>query len=160
MEFALLADHPEAVETVARWYFDEWGRAAGRSFDDELERVSTYTGRDTAPLIVLARRDGVAIGATQLKIREMEQFPEYEFWVGGVYVEASARGRGLASRLVEDVVARARAAAIDRLHLQTENLSGGLYARLGFEPLHEADSHGVRVVVMARDIGVRDIGRA
>lgn len=104
-------------------------------------------------MLVLAEEGGEVLGAAELKIREMDIYPDYEFWLGGVYVDEPRRGRGVASALVREVLSRARAAGIERLYLQTEDLSGGLYRRHGFEPIEEVDYKGHRVVVMVASTG-------
>ncbi|KIO35163.1 GNAT family N-acetyltransferase [Shewanella sp. cp20] len=155
MEFCLLADDPSAADTVARWYYDQWCRASGRhSFQFVRENVSSATCRLGAPMIVLAKQKGELVGAAELKIREMEMFPEYEFWLGGVYVREQARGQGVASALVKEVLRQARRAGIAMLYLQTEDLSGGLYTQFGFRHLEQVDSKGVLVTVMVAETGV------
>jgi len=39
---------------------------------------------------------------------------------------------------------------VSELYLQTEALDGGLYARLGWKPLQEADNRSYRVLLMVR----------
>jgi GNAT superfamily N-acetyltransferase len=149
VKFSLLADEPSAAETVAAWYFDEWCRDTGRYTKNEvLAKVSTATNIDRAPLIVLVRMAGELVGAAELKIREMDMFPEYEFWLGGVYVAEKARGHGVASALVKEVLDRARAAGISTLYLQTESLCTGLYSHHGFMAIQEVNYKGIHVVVM------------
>ncbi len=55
--------------------------------------------------------------------------------------------------LVSEVLNKAKIANIDRLYLQTEDLSGGLYCQFGFNHLHRANSKGVDVTVMCSEIG-------
>jgi GNAT superfamily N-acetyltransferase len=153
MDFCLLADEPKSAELVAIWYYEQWCRKSGRySLDQIRNKVSSSTSRSGAPMIVLAKQDGNFIGAAELKIREMAMFPQYEFWLGGVYVCEHCRGQGVASALVEEIFHQARLAKIDRLYLQTEDLSGGLYLNFGFTHLHQVDSKGVNVTVMAANI--------
>lgn len=155
MEFSLLADEPSAADTVAQWYFDQWCKESGRyPLEFVHEKVSSATSRLGPPLIVLARQGGELVGAAELKIREMDNYPQFEFWLGGVYVAESARGRGIASALVTEVKQRAREAGIDRLYLQTEELSGGVYCQQGFEPIEQADSKGIQVLVMGADLAI------
>lgn len=148
MKIELLADHPGLAERVGRWYWNEWGQVAGESLADSIRKTEAYVSREGPPMIVLARDGDELQGAAQLKVREMDIFPDFEYWLGGVYVPESARGRGIASRLVDEVMSRARAVGIERLYLQTERLDGGLYGRHGFEPMEEVVYKGVRVLVM------------
>ncbi len=104
MEFSLLADEPDAASTVARWYFDEWCRDTGRhSIEFVIKNVTASLNKVTAPLIVLCKIDGLLVGAAELKTREMETFPDYEFWLGGVYVHKDFRGRGVGAGLLSQV---------------------------------------------------------
>ena len=154
MELVLLADHPASAEKVARWYFEQWGSAVpGRTLEQVIAKVSRCVSRETAPMLVLARDGGEIVGAAELKTHEMDIFPDYEFWIGGVYVDESRRGQGIASLLVSEVLSRAKDAGIKQLHLQTEDLSGGLYARHGFEPIEEVTYKGNRVLVMVAATG-------
>lgn len=148
IQIELLADHPDDADIVGRWYWEQWGKVAGESLQASIDRTRTFMSRTGPPMIVLARDGDEWLGAAQLKVREMSIYPQYEHWLGGVYVHPRARGRGVGGRLVDEVMSRARAAGIGRLYLQTEHLDGGLYGRHGFEGLEEVVYHGVRVLVM------------
>lgn len=149
IEFLLLADEPSAADIVASWYFEQWCRDTGRYTQEQvLAKVLAATNRDQAPMLILARLNQELVGAAELKIREMELYPDYEFWLGGVYVAEQARGYGVASALVKEALARARTAGIKQLYLQTEDLTRGLYARHGFVPVAQVEYKGLNVLVM------------
>ena len=153
MNFVLLADEPEAAATVARWYFDEWGaESPGVTVEKVIKQVSLASSRETAPLIVLAKKDGKVIGAAELKIREMKIYPDYEYWIGGVYIHSEERGLGVGSLLVRNLLGRAAAAGIQTLYLQTMDLTGGIYARLGFQSIEQVNHAGTDVLVMRMDV--------
>ena len=155
MDFVLLADAPEALDTVALWYFEQWCRDSGRySLEQVRQKLAQSTSTQGPPMLVLAKGHGVLVGAAELKIREMPAFADYEFWLGGVYVAEHARGKGLASALVNEVLDRAKQAGIRRLYLQTEDLSGGVYLRHGFTALQQAESYGAKVLVMVADLSL------
>ena len=150
MEFRVLpVDAPERQQ-LARWYHAEWGRDAGFSLEQALQRLNMPQDAEGFPRLVGAFDDGQVVGAVQLKRREMLAFPQYEHWLGSVFVADSHRGRGLASSLVEHAAAQAVQMGVSDLYLQTEALDGGLYALLGWKPLQEADSRSYRVLVMVR----------
>ncbi len=146
----LLADRPEAMPLVAGWYFAEWGHLNPSA---TLERVRAKLlasmNRDAIPLTVLAVIDEEVVGAAQLKYREMPMFPEKEHWLGGVYVAPEHRGHAIAARLADSVVETARNLGVKTLHIQTERLDGGLYARLGWTPVEQVN-RGPDVLVMQR----------
>ncbi len=150
---ALLADHPEAADRVAEWYFQQWGhRRPGNTIAATRDRVQSYGNRDHIPLMLLALDQSAVIGAATLKFREMDMFPEREHWLGGVYVDAAYRGRSVAARLIEEIVSIASRLGVRVLHLQTEQLDGALYARLGWVPRERVTSGGIEVLVMDRAI--------
>jgi len=150
LEFALLADRPDAIPVISGWYLDEWSHLLlGDANERPRDRVENYMNRDTIPFILLAIDDNNLIGAAQLKFREMaEMFPDKEHWLGGVYIASSHRGRGYGSQLVEQIVKMAPRFGVKTLYLQTEALDGGLYARLGWMPFAKVTNRGQDVLVM------------
>jgi GNAT superfamily N-acetyltransferase len=154
LDFAFLCDRQDAIPTVARWYFDEWGDLPGNdSIEHAKEQLQDYMNRDAIPFILLASDDDEVIGAVQLKLREMAaQFPDKEHWLGGLYVAASRRSRGYGAQIVEQLVRMAPRYGVRTLHLQTLALDGGLYARLGWKPMVQVSNDGLDVLVMERDL--------
>ncbi|MCC2670136.1 MAG: family acetyltransferase [Armatimonadetes bacterium] len=153
IELMYLADRPEAVPVVARWYFDEWGYIEPEtSYEQTVERLGRKLNRDRVPLTLLAVEGDAVLGAAALKIREMSIYPEREYWIGGVFVHPEARGRGIASALCRRLEGLARAFGIRELHLQTERLDGGLYGRLGWKEVEQIHYCGDEVLVMEKSI--------
>ena len=154
MEFVFLADRPEAVPLVARWYFDEWGYCdPDVTYEQTVDRLRSRVNRDRLPLGLLAVEGDDVLGVAMLKIREMSIYPEREHWLGGVFVHPAARGRGLASGLCLRLLEIARSLGIETLHLQTERLDGGLYARLGWQGVESVQYCGDHVLVMEKVLG-------
>lgn len=153
MEFILLADDPLAYKEVASWYFEQWlSNVPDMTVGRVESKLATYTNRDKAPLLMLAKLDGELIGAAELKIHEMDIYPDYEYWIGGVYVKSSERGKGIAARLVQEVIGQAKMFGIKKLYLQTEKLDGGIYSKVGFSLIEQVDYKGHYVSVMQADL--------
>ncbi len=154
MNFELLADREDAILTIARWYFGEWGHfGEGTSIEQFRDNLGKALHRDRVPLVVLAVECDAVIGVAELKFREMDIYPEKEHWLGGVFVPPQHRGRGIASRVAGRVPEIAESFGIAKLHLQTERLDGGLYARLGWRALEPVHYKGREVLVMERQLG-------
>jgi predicted GNAT family N-acyltransferase len=162
MDIKFLADRPDAVPTLARWYYNEWGhKEPGNSFEATCERLNGKLNRDIIPIPIIAcESDGTVIGAAQLKFREMDIFPEREVWLGGVYVAKGARGRGVGAALVSKVADLAKALKVPEVWLQTEALNGGLYARIGWVLVEKLQYKGENIAVMVRRLGVQRTDRA
>jgi len=156
MDIKFLADRPDAVPTVARWYYDEWGHEeSGNSFEATCERLERKLNRETIPIPIIAcDTDGSVIGAAQLKFREMDIFPQREIWLGGVYVAEDGRGRGVGAALVSGAIDLAEALKIPEVWLQTEALDGGLYTRFGWVLVEKLKHKGKNIAVMVRKFDV------
>ncbi len=132
-----LARREVVARRIARWYVHEWGgpdpepETAVAGLVDELCRDTTGDG---LPSTWTAEMGGYLAGAAQLKRREVPALDAFEYWLGGVYVDAAFRRRGVARMLVERCAAEAIDRGIRRLYLQTEVHNVGLYARLGWVP--------------------------
>ncbi len=145
-----LADRPESVPLIAGWYFAEWGYLnPSATLEGVRKKLLVSMNRDRIPLTALAVIQEEVVGAAQLKYREMPMFPEKEHWLGGVYVEPEYRGQGVAEQLLGRLVETARNLGVETLHIQTERLDGGLYARLGWTPVQRV-KRGPEVLVMRR----------
>ena len=155
MQFKYLADRTEAIPTLANWYFNEWGHIGkGNTLDKVTANLQEYLQTNSIPLIILAIDKDEVIGAAQLKYREMDIYPEKEHWLGGVYVSKKHRGNKIAKKIVHRLINEAKKLGVDKLYLQTEDQSGGLYQYLGWTPLEKVNYKGIDVLVMENNICV------
>jgi GNAT superfamily N-acetyltransferase len=155
MELKYLADKKEVIPLLAQWYFDEWGYIEkGNTLNKVTEKLYDYLNTDKIPLIVVAVEGAEVLGAAQLKYREMDIYPEKEHWLGGVYVSKMHRGNKIAEKIIGELVSVAKKLNVYTLYLQTENLNGGLYLRLGWQPLEQVNYRGIDVLVMENQISV------
>jgi GNAT superfamily N-acetyltransferase len=153
MNFVFLSDRPSALPLVASWYFQQWGhRTVGNSIETIARRLQGSLNRDKPPLLVLAVEQDEILGVAELKIREMDAYPQFEFWLGGVFVLPEHRGKGVASGVAKKVAHLAQSFGIKKLYLQTERLDGGLYAKLAWRPIERANSKGGEVLVMEKQL--------
>ena len=87
-ETSLLADRPDAVPLVARWYYAEWGRHDGKTQDGMTARLRQQAdNRDTLPLFVVAAEGETIAGAAALVPHDMEILTDLTPWVSSVYVD-------------------------------------------------------------------------
>ena len=161
MELDFLANNKTTIPTIAKWYFEEWGYLMKENSLDEVEQnLHAYLNSDKIPLIILAKEGEVVLGVAQLKFHEMDIYPEKEHWLGGVYVANEYRGNKIAEKIILEVISTAKKLGVHKLHLQTEDLSGGLYSRLGWEPIEQVNYRGNNVLVMEKTIaGQSDVRR-
>jgi len=150
VEFVYLADHPDHVPTVIRWWQTVWADRMGETDQSEKTLLDSL-GKNELPIHVLAMVDGEAVGTAALKDQELaDLYPDNNYWLGSVFVDEAWRGDKIASALTEHIADLARQRSLPHLYLQTINLSGGLYAKLGWQALEEFESHGERNLLMLR----------
>ena len=151
MEFVYLADYPEAIPIIAKWYYNQWGHLHGLdSQKTSEEMLADYLSWDTMPLLILAREEDEIIGAVQLKYYEMDIYPQKEHWLGGVYVVEQHRGKKIAEKLVLRAMDTAKSFGVDTLYLQTEKIDGGLYKRLTWKPVEKVKYRNKHVLIMKK----------
>lgn len=149
MEILNLVDRPQFISEIAQWYYNQWGGLENSESVQSIEiKLQDSLHEKRPPLAVIAVDGESLIGVAQLKIREMRRYPEYEHWVGGVYVHPEHRGRNVATQLVQNIIQIARQHSIHKLYLQAERLDGGLYSALGWEAMEQINDCGMRKLVM------------
>lgn len=149
-----LSERPDAIPQVARWWCDEWGlpqrHPSMESYLSELANLKP----DKLPFHLLALSERNVVGVATLKDQSAlhKLFPDFQYWLSGVYVPLAFRSRGIATALCLKMVEIAKARGVARLHLVTEALDGGLYARIGWNPIKQVHVDELDLLVMARDV--------
>ncbi|SHO54356.1 GNAT family N-acetyltransferase [Vibrio quintilis] len=154
MEVSFLADYPQYIDQIAHWYFDEWGYLVPEITVDEVkENVSGKAqSRHDIPLIFVIHQHGKPAGVVELKYRENANHPDYEHWIGGVYVSPAFRGTGVARILVETAKKHAVTLGLTKLYLQCKDDYIGLYSKYGFQALHKTKYGVISTMVMKWDV--------
>ncbi len=153
LKFEFLADRQDAIPVVAKWYFEEWGyNVPGNSISASIDRITRKVNREHPPLHILAVEDEKVIGVAQLKLHEMDIYPDREFWLGGLFVTPKFRGEGIGLALANKIAMISADFGIKELYLQTEALDGGLYQQIGWHLIETVRYKGVHVAVMVRNI--------
>jgi GNAT superfamily N-acetyltransferase len=150
VEIAYLADHPEFVPLLAAWFYDEWGGDwPYATLEGFIKRLEGRLNRDQPPITYLGFYGQEPVGTAALKIREMETHPQFEYWLGSVYVRDDYRRQGIASSLIQAVIDQSRVLGIDRLYLYTRQKEP-LYAKFGWKVIETPKYRGKVVSIMER----------
>lgn len=153
MQFEYLADHPDTVPQVIAWWHTIWADRMGPDIDALQQQLLASLQKERLPLHILAMQDGVPIGTAVLKMQELaELFPGKQFWLGSVFVDADYRGEKIATALTRQIIELAKARSLPHLYLQTVNLTGGLYARLGWKPVEHFYYRNVETLLMCKTL--------
>ncbi|MFB2862708.1 GNAT family N-acetyltransferase [Aeromonas sp. MdU4] len=142
MDISLLADHPYDVSKIAEWYFDEWASHMPNVTKEMVhEKIKHKVSNRDIPLSLVAYDEGTLVGTLELKIRENKNYPEYDHWIGGVYVPSEHRRKGIAKKLINTAKEIAVARGVLTLYLQCETHNVDFYREQGFNAIHQS-THG------------------
>lgn len=133
--------------------FEEW-----HGFEpwSSVDKIHAYYGRclrdDELPLAFAAVDDsGILLGSATVKRHDMESFPQYEYWLGDVFVLPEYRGKGIGRRLVVHCIGAARSLGIKFLYLYTPDVQI-FYESFGWAVVGRHFHNGEWVTVMRLDM--------
>jgi GNAT superfamily N-acetyltransferase len=145
-----LAGHPELAETLAEWFYNEWGRSNPDSTPEKTRAwVRDHAQRDALPLAVVALVSGVPVGAACIRATDLASRPDLGPWLGSVYVVPDHRRRGIGRQLVARAEAEAWRLGIEKLFLFTYDQEE-LYASLGWSFVAHCENRGRSAVIMEK----------
>lgn len=147
IKITLLADHPETIPTLAEWFRAQWPDFfAGRTLDAIAQDFHAEANRNGLPVRLVAFVDGTLAGTVVLRGRAMDALPETTPGLGGLFVTAAHRGRGVGSELVRACMEVARTQGFASLYAGTAT-ADGLLVRLGWEPLKTLQHEDERLTI-------------
>ena len=142
----LRPEYGEAGEVLARAY-SEFVDPADPGWREHLELVRDVAGRVNRTVVLVAVEGGRVLGSATIELDGVigdddDELPPDVASLRMVGVDPGARRRGIARALVEDVIARSRAAGRNSLVLRTTGpmvAARHLYESMGFRPAHDLD---------------------
>ncbi len=128
-----LADYPETVPTLAKWFRAQWpDYYADRSQEEMEQDFLSDASRDRLPVRLLAFESSELAGTIVLRERGSETLPEFEPELGGLYVVESQRGHGIATELVRAGMKVAQDQGYETVYATTV-VAAGILEGLGWE---------------------------
>lgn len=126
-----LADIPEAIPTIAKWFYDEWYTFDARSIDQITAQLSENLNRHSIPITFVAHQYHEILGTVSIDISDLPEFDSYSPWLASLYVHEPHRSKGVASALVSHLKHFALSGGCTSLYLWTP-ASTSLYERFGW----------------------------
>ena len=147
-----LADHPEVISILVQWAL-AWAPEyyGGRTVEDiagDFQRESQKTG---IPIRLVAFLDGELAGMVCLREMALQGHPEYSPVLGGLYVPASMRNRGVATALVRAVMDLAKEEGYQCVYTSTATAKG-IMERLGWQPVQTVREEQRELMVYVYEI--------
>jgi putative hydrolase of the HAD superfamily len=152
-DLTFLADHSHFVATIAEWIFDEWGHQdPENSLEKSVARMQSRLNIDTPPIALVGLIEKTPIACSNILIRELDQYPQYKHWLGGVYVLSEFRNKGFGSAVVETSSQIAAKLGLRELYLYTHSHED-FYKRLGYTHVKRPLYQGRKIVIMKKQLG-------
>jgi GNAT superfamily N-acetyltransferase len=155
-----LADHPNAIPTLARWHHEQWKHLSpGDTVAQRIVRLQAHLVKGQIPTTFVAlplletQPGGTApegiLGSASLIVYDMDTRPDLTPWLASVFVAPKHRGRGIGTALVRRVIEEAEVLSVPNLYLFTTPDKRGFYARLGWELIERTRYRGYSQIIMA-----------
>ncbi|WP_160154656.1 GNAT family N-acetyltransferase [Microbulbifer sp. ALW1] len=152
MDIVDLAQVPQAIETLARWHYDEWQQLyPEESLADFIADLRASTAAIPVPSTFVARENDVLIGSISLLERDMEIDEPWTPWLANLFVHPDYRQRGVGKQLIKHLTQFCRANAVKQLYLFTPE-SRSYYETLGWTLVRRQAYKGQMVDIMVRAI--------
>lgn len=149
INIAFLADHPQVVPMLARWFCAQWpDYFAGRPLMEIEQDFHEDANRDRIPTRLVAFVDDELAGTIVLRQRAFGGLAAYSPGLGGLYVAEPYRRRGVGAELIKAGMDLSRAQGYETVYAAT-SVAHGLFTRLGWA-LIETVSEGQEQVGIYR----------
>jgi GNAT superfamily N-acetyltransferase len=149
LSYQFLYDRPNETRTVINWWNTVWSDRLGFDLDRIEQQLARTLSKTELPVHLLAYLGEEPVGVAALKYQEMgTRYPDCYYWLGSVFVDPRYRGSKVASELTMQIVSLAKNMGLPHLYLQTSNLSGGLYASLGWQPVEHFFYNNEEILLM------------
>ncbi len=147
-----ILDRPDLLPITARWRWEAFFQARGRSFESVLaEAEAAVAARNPLPQTLVLLADDEPVGTASLAAQDLEERPDLTPWLAGVVVAPEWRGRGLAGRLIAAIETMALAQGFGTLWLYT-SAAERVYARAGWRTVEMVQNRGRLVALMQRGL--------
>src|SRR5258708_25458313 len=130
-----LIDHPDYIPQLAQWLFEQWGAILGeKTHEARIKKLNAHMNRDQLPIAWVAHANGQLLGTAALRVHDLEERKDLTPWLGGVFVGAQFRRRGIGAALCTTVEEAARMRGMQTLYLFTLDKQAWIL-RLGWKLL-------------------------
>lgn len=146
-----LKDHPQHVETVARWIFSAWGDGTPEGRERAVVRVRERLRDDAVPLTLIALDGDTPVGTVSLFEHDLDGWDQLTPWLAALYVPDEHRSSGVGTALAARLEMVARTLGYDEIFLQAQD-ARDYYAERGWRVVGLLETDRGRTAVMQKDL--------
>ncbi|HMD79932.1 MAG TPA: GNAT family N-acetyltransferase [Anaerolineales bacterium] len=133
IRISFLADYPDTIPTLVKWFRAQWPDYHAAISDEEMKQdFLEDAARDRLPIRLIAFESNELAGTIILREDGSEMLPDFQPELGGLYVVESHRGHGIATKLVQAGMKVAREQGYETVYATTV-AAAGILERLGWE---------------------------
>lgn len=128
-EIKYLADHLNHIDTVAKWYWDEWDQHEEWDFSRSYQFVKNCCNKNKLDIILIALNEAQdCIGTIQLRRKwglgaePPKNLKQYTPWLGSLYVHPEYRNKKLGFELCSALEKAALDIGIKKCYAATSHL--------------------------------------
>lgn len=137
MNTAFLSKRPEYITEVARIIHEKF------DLDENIkgnykEAIKFFGGSNVKdyPITLIALEAGKCVGTVSIYKNDLAERPDYQPWLAALYVLSDYRGKGVADRLVSDMLNHISALGHETIYAKTSSQKRyDYYKRKGWELL-------------------------
>lgn len=143
----------EHISPLAQALYTEWHDFAPWSSLDKIHAYYQECLHSNGLPLAFAAIDehGRLLGSAALKRHDISALPQYEYWLGDVFVLPEFRGLGVGKHLIEHCLAAARRLQLPCLYLYTPDVQA-VYAKFGWQQIRQHWHNGETVSIMKLDL--------
>ena len=146
LRISYLADHPEAIPVIQRWFEEEWASYYGSGGPGDAERdLWAYSSRGQLPVGLIAYYEGQLCGIAALTAYSIRTHTHLGPWAAGL-VLPPLRGRGVGSGLLHALEEVARGLGYATMYCATATAMG-LLERHGWQCLERVIYEGKQLSI-------------
>jgi N-acetylglutamate synthase-like GNAT family acetyltransferase len=152
VRISYLVEYPEYIPQLGQWLFEQWDAILGEKTPEaRIKKLNAHMNRDRLPIAWVAHAKGQLLGTAALRVHDLEGREDLTPWLGGVFVGAQFRRRGIGAALCTTVEEAARWRGIQTLYLFTLDRQAW-YLRLGWKVIGPCVWHQRRGDIMSKKL--------
>ncbi len=118
MKIEYLADHPNFIPTLSRWFMEASpDYYKDKTVEDVKATFAPRLNRGRVPLALVAIEDTEPLGTVSLLEESITTHTHLTPWLAGLHVAESRRHQGIATKLIEALIKEARAMNIETMYI-------------------------------------------
>lgn len=150
IEIKSLDARPDLLPVTAHWRWDAFFSDAMTQSEVEALEATSLTDQ-LMPTVLVLLENNVPIGMVAICEDDLENRPDLNPWLAGLFVDPNHRGRGLAKVLIAELENLARSHLIERLTLYTSTAEK-LYESLDWHVVETFERDGRVFSIMQKHL--------